>query len=280
MSDMSRPPREAGRQAPLRRRATTAILGIPISRHPLEEILRDAIASIDGRAPRRVVACANPHSLVLAQQDAEFRAALLHATYLLPDGVGVVKASKLSAAPIARRIAGGDFFDGLMRALDRRSGARVFFLGSTPATLQKIAAHMATDYPNLALCGTLSPPFGDWPNAVDLDLVEAINRARPDLLWVGMTAPRQERWVERNRDRLDVPVIGSIGAVFDFFAGTTPRAPAWAQQAGIEWLHRLVKQPRRMWRRTFLSAPQFLELVLREKLSRTVSRPDESRPRP
>jgi len=280
MSGMSRPLGEASHQAPLRGHVATTILGIPVSRRPLEDILEDAIASIDGDAPRSVVVCANPHSLVLAQQDPEFRAALLRATHVLPDGVGVVKVSKLSAAPIARRIAGWDFFDGLMNALDRRGGARIFFLGSTPATLQKIAARMAKEYPNLALCGTLSPPFGDWPDAVDADLIEAINRARPDLLWVGMTAPRQERWVERNRDRLEAPVIGSIGAVFDFFAGTTPRAPAWVQRAGLEWLHRLVKHPRRMWRRTFLSAPQFLELVLREKLSRTASRPDESRPRP
>lgn len=272
----------AGPTAATRGAPTTPILGIPVSRYSLDQIVADVIASIDGRRPRAIVACANPHSLVLARDDAAFRAALLQATHLLPDGIGVVKASRLSAAPIAHRIAGWDFFAALMRTLDQRGGARVFFLGSTPATLQKIAARLEADYPHLTLCGMLSPPFGEWPEHVDLDLVEAINRARPDLLWVGMTAPRQERWVERSRDRLDVPAIGSIGAVFDFFAGTAPRAPAWAQRAGLEWLHRLVTQPRRMWRRTFLSAPQFLELVLREKLLQAVpsSRGDEGRPRP
>lgn len=276
------PPRAPHPCGDTRVHPTTPILGIPVARCGLDEILSDAIASIEGRRPPAVVACANPHSLVLACDDEVFRSALTHATHLLPDGIGIVGASRLSREPIAQRIAGWDFFHGLLRALEARGSGRVFFLGSTPETLQKIAARLEREFPHLTLCGMLSPPFGEWPASVDDEIVAGIARAEPDLLWVGMTAPRQERWVERNRGRLAVPVIGSVGAVFDFYAGTTVRAPAWAQQAGLEWLHRLLRQPRRLWRRTFLSAPQFLELVLRERLGRALAPAsgDEGRRRP
>ena len=93
-------------------------------------------------------------------------------------------------------------------------------------------------------------------------MVATINRANPDVLWVGMTAPKQEKWVEENRRQLHAAVIASIGAVFDFYAGANPRAPQWMCRLGIEWLHRLVRQPRRMWRRTFISAPKFVALVI------------------
>jgi N-acetylglucosaminyldiphosphoundecaprenol N-acetyl-beta-D-mannosaminyltransferase len=93
-------------------------------------------------------------------------------------------------------------------------------------------------------------------------MVASINDADPDLLWVGMTAPKQEKWVEENRHRLHAAVIASIGAVFDFYAGVNPRAPQWMCKLGIEWLHRLVREPRRMWRRTFISAPKFVALVI------------------
>ena len=93
-------------------------------------------------------------------------------------------------------------------------------------------------------------------------MVASINGADPDVLWVGMTAPKQEKWVEANRHHLSAPVIGSIGAVFDFYAGVNPRAPQWMCKLGIEWLYRLLSNPRRMWRRTFISAPKFVALVI------------------
>ncbi|HKE95089.1 MAG TPA: WecB/TagA/CpsF family glycosyltransferase, partial [Povalibacter sp.] len=95
-------------------------------------------------------------------------------------------------------------------------------------------------------------------------IVDRINEARPDVLWVGMTAPRQEKWVHQTLRELNVPVVGSVGAVFDFYAGTVQRAPRWFCRMGLEWLYRLLKEPQRLWRRTFVSGPAFLWLVLRE----------------
>jgi N-acetylglucosaminyldiphosphoundecaprenol N-acetyl-beta-D-mannosaminyltransferase len=241
---------------------TTMILGIPVSTARLPVIVERAISSIDGGCPPTIVSCANPHSLVVARDDALFRGALLHSTYVLPDGIGVVWGSRLSRRRIERRIAGWDFFDAMMRALDARGKGRVFFLGSTQTVLDKIAARLARDFPGLDLCGVLSPPFGQWPEGTNDAILEEITTARPDVLWVGMTAPKQEVWVHENRDRLAVPVVGSIGAVFDFYAGTARRASPWLQKAGLEWLPRLIRNPRRLWKRTFVSAPTFATLVL------------------
>jgi exopolysaccharide biosynthesis WecB/TagA/CpsF family protein len=97
-------------------------------------------------------------------------------------------------------------------------------------------------------------------------MIEVINAAKPDVLWVGMTAPKQEKWVEENRHLLNVAVIGSIGAVFDYFSGTHPRAPQWICEYGIEWMYRFVKEPKRMWKRNFVSTPKFIALVLKQHI--------------
>ena len=244
----------------------TSILRIPVTRASLDTIVRDAMAAIKGEKTQAIIACANPHSLVVARRDERFRAALLNATHLVPDGIGVVWASRALRQPIKSRIAGWDVFWRLMSELDQAGGARVFFLGSRVEVLQKIEARLARDFTRIVLCGHRSPPFGTWPSSVDDELLAEIERARPDVLWVGMTAPKQETWVERNRGRLAVPVIGSIGAVFDFYAGTVARAPTWLQRANLEWLHRLLSNPKKMWRRVVVSGPVFIGLVLYDRV--------------
>ena len=121
---------------------------------------------------------------------------------------------------------------------------------------------MADEFPEIEVCGTLSPPYRSWTSEENKAMIAKVNAARPDVLWVGMTAPKQEKWVAANRNQLDVPVVGSVGAVFDFFAGTNPRAPQWMCKLGLEWVYRLIREPRRMWRRTVISAPKFVVLVL------------------
>src|SRR3569833_2005210 len=131
-----------------------------------------------------------------------------------------------------------------------------------------IYTRCARDFTRVTVCGMVSPPYRTWSEDENAAMLSAINAASPDVLWVGMTAPKQEKWVETNRAHLKEPVIGSVGAVFDFYAGTYPRAPAWMCRFGIEWLYRLVKEPQRMWRRNFISSPLFVLLVLRRHLLR------------
>jgi N-acetylglucosaminyldiphosphoundecaprenol N-acetyl-beta-D-mannosaminyltransferase len=142
---------------------------------------------------------------------------------------------------------------------------RYFFLGSTDRVLEKIAAKMKREFPHVTVCGVLSPPFKEeFTEEENRQMVEHINRAAPDVLWVGMTAPKQEKWIYENRHSLEVPLLGAIGAVFDFYAGTKKRAPKWICDMGLEWLPRLLREPRRLFRRNFMSSPLFLLMIFAE----------------
>jgi N-acetylglucosaminyldiphosphoundecaprenol N-acetyl-beta-D-mannosaminyltransferase len=237
------------------------LLGVPVDGKSLETVTAEAVAAVERRGPPVVFACANPHSLVTAQEDAAFKAALNNASLVVADGVGVTLMAKIADVKVGPRITGTDYFLSVMHALEKHGATSVFFFGSTPQVLARISARMEREYPNVRLCGILSPPFDRWSNEANWAMLENINGANPDVLWVGMTAPKQEKWVEENRQRIRATVIASIGAVFDFYAETNPRAPRWMCKLGIEWLYRFAREPRRMWRRTLVSAPKFVALV-------------------
>ena len=212
----------------------------------------------------------NAHSFVVAQKDAAFADALLEADALLPDGISIVKACRwlqTQNAP-AEKIAGADLFACEMEKLEEKGGT-CFFLGSSPQVLDKIVDRAATDYPHIRVI-TYSPPYKPvFTPEESQAMVEAVNAADPDLLWVGMTAPKQEKWLHDHLAELDIHChAGAIGAVFDFFAGTVERAPRWWIDHGLEWLYRLIKEPRRTGRRYLINNPVFCWLVLKEKLSR------------
>jgi len=239
------------------------LLDIHINRMSLAEITEEALQAINRKISQRVFVCANPHSLVVAQHDLGFQSALTQADLVVADGVGVSSMARLVGVQIGPRITGTDYFQAVLMALQQRGGGRVFFFGSSQRVLDLISKRFAADFPSLTLCGTLSPPFGPWSDEENRQMVQVINDAKPDVLWVGMTAPKQEKWVEDNRRQLNTPVVGSIGAVLDFYAGTHSRAPQWICHIGLEWAYRFMLEPRRMWRRNFVSAPMFIWLVLR-----------------
>lgn len=251
-----------------------ALLAVPIGWRDLPALTDEALDAIRGHAPQVVFACANPHSLVTARADGVFRESLRDADQVVADGVGVAMAGRWVGARIGPRITGTDYFLSLMGRLNGTGGGRVFFFGSSDKVLGLIAERLAKEYPALTLCGSLSPPYRPWSEDENRAMLARINAARPDLLWVGMTAPKQEKWVFQNRHALAVPVIGSIGAVFDFYAGTYPRAPAWMCRFGLEWLYRLISEPRRMWRRNFISTPVFLMRVCWEHGFGFATKPD------
>ena len=211
----------------------------------------------------------NAHSFVVAQQDPDFARALLGADALLPDGISIVKACrwlKTENAP-DEKIAGADLFAYEMERLNRKGGT-CFFLGSSPSTLALIEEKASQVYPNIRV-KSYSPPYkASFTPEESQAMVDAVHAADPDLLWVGMTAPKQEKWLHDHWNELDIRChAGAIGAVFDFFAGTVERAPAWWIDHGLEWAYRLLKEPRRTWRRYLVNNPAFCWLVLREKIS-------------
>ena len=213
------------------------------------------------------LACMNPHSYAVALKDAPFADALRDADWLVPDGAGVVMASRLLGGTISERVTGSDVFQGLHQRMNAAGGMSVFFLGATEETLAQIRERMARDYPAIRVAGTYSPPFKPAYSSAEIDaMIDAINAVEPDVLWVGMTAPKQEKWIFENRARLKVKFAGAVGAVFDFYTGRVKRSHPVFQRLGLEWLPRLIQQPRRLWRRMFVSAPVFVWHVLLQRL--------------
>ncbi|MDY2805676.1 MAG: WecB/TagA/CpsF family glycosyltransferase [Prevotella sp.] len=210
----------------------------------------------------------NAFSYDNARKDVLFSEALQKGDVLIPDGISIVKACRFLNAKSQpkERIAGWDLFVYEMEKLNR-VGGRVMFLGSSDAVLNLIRQRVAEKYPKIEV-DTYSPPykpvFSDEENEA---MISAINHSNPDLLWIGMTAPKQEKWAYTHLDRLDVHChIGTIGAVFDFFAGTVKRAPERWQRVGLEWLYRLLSEPRRMWRRYFIGNAKFIYYIMLEKI--------------
>ncbi|MCA9473786.1 MAG: WecB/TagA/CpsF family glycosyltransferase [Nitrospirales bacterium] len=243
-------------------RQVSSFLGVLIDRASLKDCVNKSLGAISGIERPVVFACANPHSLTTAQSDTSFRDALNEADIVVPDGVGISLLAKVCGISLGPRITGADYFFGILNALSQLGSGKIYFFGSSSTVLELIAQRFKEDFPSLKICGLQSPPFGMWGDEDNAHMIEAINEAKPDVLWVGMTAPKQEKWVSANRHKLNVPVIGSIGAVFDFYARTFPRAPQWMCKAGLEWLYRLLREPRRMWKRNFLSTPHFVALSI------------------
>ena len=163
------------------------------------------------------------------------------------------------------RTAGWDLFQYEMNKLNQKGGV-CFFLGSSKKTLSLVCEKVKTVYPNIQV-KTYSPPYkSSFTEEENREMINAVNMANPDLLWIGMTAPKQEKWAYEHLNELNVHChIGTIGAVFDFFAGTVQRAPQWWQRNGLEWAYRLLKEPKRMWRRYIIGNVLFLWNILKEK---------------
>lgn len=212
------------------------------------------------------LACFNPHSYAVSRADSCFSEALRDADWLIPDGAGVLLASRILGGQIRERVTGPDVFYKLSVRMNQAGGHKVFFLGSTEDTLATIAINMQHDFPNVVVAGTYSPPFKAEYSETELgEMISAVNAAQADVLWVGMTAPKQEKWIHQNRHLLNVKFAAAIGAAFDFYAGNVKRAHPTFQKFGLEWFPRLLQQPRRLWRRTFISAPIFLWNVFKER---------------
>ena len=255
---------------------TENILGYQVAAAKKDACVKQIISWIESGDKTRYFVCANPHSLIISEIDKKFQKTILSADMVTADGIGIVLASKILGGKIRERITGSDIFLDLSKNLNIKGNARYFFLGSTEENLRKIKDKFVTDFPNIKIAGTYSPPFKPEFSEEDNRLmVEKINLAKPDVLWVGMTAPKQEKWIYKNKDNLDVKFIGAIGAVFDFYAGKVKRSHPAFQKMGLEWLPRLLQEPQRLWRRNFVSNPKFMLHVMihRVKYGKTASKP-------
>lgn len=215
--------------------------------------------------PKIVVNTINQYSFCLAEIETEFKEALMESDVLLPDGVGIVAAVRLQTGQKIKKISGSNFHYYFLNKLNKEYGS-CFYLGSSEKTLKKIKEKLALEYPNIKV-STYSPPFkANFSDSDNAKMIAEVNKFKPDVLFIGMTAPKQEKWAIKHKKQLDTKVIGSIGAVFDFYAGTMNRPSNFWVDLGFEWFGRLLNEPKRMWKRYLYYGPIFLYSIIKYKI--------------
>lgn len=210
----------------------------------------------------------NSHSFNVAFKDQYFHEALMKSDILLPDGHGVVIALRFLEGEKVKKIAGYDLFIYEIKQLNS-IGGKCFFLGSTEKVLNLIEKKITTEYPNIKV-KSFSPPFrSNFSVDESAHMIKLVNEFEPDVLFVGMTAPKQEKWALAHFEALNAKHVGCVGAAFDFFAGTKKRAPFWVIRLGLEWMYRLLSEPRRLWERYLIGTPKFIYFILKEKINKS-----------
>ena len=240
------------------------ILGYSVLNEPAARVAAEVCDQL-GSPNRLSCVFLNPHSVVLAQQDTEFRQALTTASAVFCDGVGLSLASLLLNRRSVHRVYGYEFFLALSRELSQRSLGHVFFIGGSEEDLQALTAKYRADFPGILAIDCYAPPFrAEFSEAEIADMGKRIAARGADILWLGLGSPKQEKVLRRLMPHCDVSCGAAVGAVFDFYSGKIPHAPGWVRRLGLQWLHRLTLEPKRLWRRTLISMPIFVSQVVRE----------------
>jgi len=219
---------------------------------------------------RHYVTITNPHSVMMCSRDKQMRKATEMASMTLPDGMGIVLAAALLGYPHNGRITGPRL---MLRLCDwgRKHGYRHYFYGGNEGVAEKLKEKLCRDYPGLQVVGTYSPPFKPLSPQEDRTIVKRINSTKPDIVWIGLGAPKQEKYMMEHLGRIQATVMIGVGAAFDFHSGNVKWSPFWIQRLGLEWAYRLAQNPRRMWRRN-LDSPLFLSKVICQRIKMTLGR--------
>jgi N-acetylglucosaminyldiphosphoundecaprenol N-acetyl-beta-D-mannosaminyltransferase len=252
------------------RRPGVARIGVGhalIDNYSAEQVCASIIHHASNRGRSAYVLTPNAQHIVLLEKERRLQEIYDHADLVVPDGISLLIAARLYGRSLQQRIAGVDLFK-VLCGLAADTGLHVFLLGGRPGSADLAAAVLRGDYPGLK-CSTYCPPFGFEQSSVGLRrTADAIVAAQPDILFVAFGAPKQEYWIYEHGLRLSVPVCIGVGGSFEIVGGVIPRAPLWAQNIGCEWLYRLSREPRRMWRRYLIGNMEFASVVLRQRIRR------------
>ena len=220
---------------------------------------------IDNRG-KTIINTINPHSYIVAKNNPTFHKALSNSDILLPDGSGIVLALRYLNKETIQKISGFNMHTHLLESLNNKGG-KCFYMGASDNTLKLIKERIKKEYPNIQV-ESYSPPYKqEFTDKENQEILHKINDFNPDVLFIGLTAPKQEVWLNTHKDQINFKVAVSIGAVFDFFAGTVKRSPQFWINIHLEWLHRFLQEPRRLGKRNFVSSPLFLVDMFYSKLS-------------
>lgn len=243
---------------------TVNVLGVGLRAQRMADAVKSVTRWVERRS-RSYVCVADVHSVVRCQDDPALKALYNDAGMVVTDGMPLVWLARRAGYGAVERVYGPDLMLELC-ALSVERGWRHAFYGATDEVLAKLRSRLEARFTGLQVVDCQAPPFRPLTEEEDRVAVERINASRPDILWVGLGAPKQERWMAGHRDRLDVPVMIGVGAAFDFHAGTKPQAPRWMQRNGLEWLFRLATEPRRLARRYAVHNTRFLWLIAQQHL--------------
>ena len=233
------------------------VLGVQIRAVQTQDVVARMEEWTNNRSRCHTISPTGMHGIVEAQHDPSFREILNSTDAVVPDGMPLVWLGRRRGHHLPRRVYGPDLVLEFCKNTAGR-GYRHFFYGGEPGVPERLAESLKRRFPTMEVCGTFSPPFRSLGPEEDQEIVTMISLAAPDVLWVGLGTPKQERWMHEHRDKLHVPVLVSVGAAFDLLSGRRNQAPRWMRENGFEWLFRLLQEPRRLWRRYLIDGARFV----------------------
>jgi N-acetylglucosaminyldiphosphoundecaprenol N-acetyl-beta-D-mannosaminyltransferase len=243
--------------------ATFRVIGVPIATMQIPDVIAKMEEWIASRDRTHYICVTNVHVVMEGRRDPSFLEVLNAADLCIPDGMPLVWIGRIRGHELCRQVRGTDLLLDFCRAT-AGTGYNHCFLGGRPGVGSKLAIELQRRYPGVRVTGMFSPPFRNLTKQEDDEIIEQINRAAPDVLWVGLGCPKQERWMRDHQDKLRVPVILGVGQAFDILSGEAPQAPRWMQENGLEWFFRLCREPRRLWRRYLIYNTAFIFTLLLE----------------
>jgi N-acetylglucosaminyldiphosphoundecaprenol N-acetyl-beta-D-mannosaminyltransferase len=242
------------------------LLNVRVDRVDFAAAMERVRQAIQARRPCQIVTV-NVDFVKLAKADSAYRRLINTADLSVADGMPLLWAARLIGAPLPERITGTDLVLGCAR-MAAAEGHRLFLLGAAPGVAEQAAAELERRFPGLTVCGAYAPPFGPWAEDEDRQIVQRIQAARADVLFVAFGAPRQDVWIREHMAELNVPVSVGVGGTLNFLAGKVRRAPQWMQDFGLEWLYRVVQEPGRLWKRYLLEDfPIFFQLLAQARVT-------------
>jgi N-acetylglucosaminyldiphosphoundecaprenol N-acetyl-beta-D-mannosaminyltransferase len=238
---------------------------VAVSAVQIPQVVLQMQSWIRSRDRCHYIAVTGMHGITEAQHDPQFKLVLNSADLVVPDGMPLVWLGRLRGYPLRRRVYGPELMAAFCEAsVPRRE--KHFLYGGAPGVAEQLASTLRERFPGITIAGTLCPPFRSLSLDESEKVISQINQTKADVVWVGLSTPKQEFWMFEHRDRLVAPVLVGIGAAFDFHAGLKKQAPHWMRENGLEWLFRLVQEPRRLWRRYLVYGSEFVFLVALELL--------------
>lgn len=209
------------------------------------------------------IVVSNANDAVICKKNFMVQEAINSSSLSVPDGISLIILARWHKFPLKKRVYGPDLMDEFLKKAQKTEYTN-FFYGATDLVLEKLVSNLKERFPSLKIAGSYAPPFRELTQAEEESNIEIINKACPDVLWVGLGCPKQQLWMHRNKNKLKVPVMVGVGAAFDFFAKTKPQAPHWVRDNGFEWLFRLITEPRRLWKRYLINGSLFFFYCLGE----------------